>query len=374
MQFKDIIGHKDNIKHFVKSVNENRVSHALLFTGPRGVGKLNLVLAFAQYISCINKKDNDSCGVCSSCIKYNKLIHPDLHFVYPVVKGKGYTNPVSDNFLNQWREIVTTDRYFDLNDWYSFLGVDNSQGLIYSHESNEIIRKLSLKTYESEYKIMIIWLPEKMHHVTANKLLKMIEEPPEKTFFFMVSEEPENIINTIISRTQNFKISPIENKCLADALNKDYQLNNDELNNIIKLSAGSYKNAKILIENSDENKFNFDNFVKLMRICYTKDVLLLIEWSDEMAKIGREKQKAFLNYAIRLVRENFILNLQSTEMVYLNGEEMKFADKFSPFINENNVWMIAEELSKAFSDIERNGNSKIIFLDLALKTIKLLRA
>lgn len=373
MQFKDIIGHKDNITHFVKSVNENRVSHATLFTGAQGVGKLNLVLAFAQYISCTNKTNDDSCGVCASCIKYNKLIHPDLHFVFPVVKGKGYTNPISDNFLKEWREIVIQDKYFELNDWYKHLGVDNSQGLIYSNESNEIIRKLSLKTYESEYKIMIIWLPEKMHTVTANKLLKMIEEPPEKTFFFLVSEEPEKIIKTILSRTQNIKISHIDKEAMAEALSKEFQLDSDELSNIIKLANGSYKKAKILIENSDENTFNFDNFVKLMRICYAKDVLLLIEWSDEIAKIGREKQKAFLKYAIRLVRENFILNLQKNEMVFLNGEEMNFAKKFSPFINENNVWLIADELSKAYSDIERNGNAKIVFLDLALKTIKLLR-
>lgn len=190
MQFKDIIGLNSVKKQFIQTVKENRVSHAQLLIGPEGVGKLPLAIAFAQYVSCLDKKEDDSCGQCSSCKKYQKLIHPDLHFVFPVVKGKGITNPVSDNFIENWRKQFETDPYFDLSDWYQSIGVDNAQGLIYSGESNEIIRKLSLKTYEAEYKVMIIWLPEKMHRTCANKLLKMIEEPPSKTLFIMVSEEP----------------------------------------------------------------------------------------------------------------------------------------------------------------------------------------
>lgn len=373
MQFKDIIGHDSVKNRFIQTVKENRVSHAQLLIGPAGVGKLPLAIAFAQYVSCLDKKDNDSCGVCSSCVKYNKLVHPDLHFVFPVVKGKGVTNPVSDNFIEQWRIQFETDKYFDLGDWYRTIGVDNAQGMIYSGESNEIIRKLSLKTYESDYKIMIVWLPEKMHTACSNKLLKMIEEPPVKTLFFMVSEEPDKILQTILSRTQIVKINAIEQNDMIPALSREFDLNDKEIRNVVRLSEGSYRKARILINNSEENAENFENFVSIMRHCYARKVIDIMDWAEEIAGIGRERQKSLLNYGVRMIRENFILNLKQPEMVYLNGEEMNFSQRFSPFINEENVWMISDELSKAHSDIERNANAKIVFLDLGLKLVKLLR-
>lgn len=373
MQFKDIIGHKEVKQRFIQTVKENRVSHAQLLIGPKGVGKLSMAIAFAQYVSCLDRKDNDSCGVCSSCKKYAKLVHPDLHFVFPVVKGKGFTNPVSDNFIELWRSQIESDSYFDIGDWYRTLGVDNSQGMIYSGESNEIIRKLSLKTYESDYKVMIIWLPEKMHTSCANKLLKMIEEPPSKTLFFMVSEEPDKILQTILSRTQLIKIPAIDQESLSVAVKNEFNLNEQELKNVVRLSEGSYRKARILIQNSDENAENFENFITIMRHCYARKVLDIMDWAEEIATIGRERQKSFLNYAVRMIRENFILNLKQPEMVYLSGEEMNFSQRFSPFINEDNVWMISDELSKAYTDIERNANAKIVFLDLGLKLVKLLR-
>ncbi|MDQ2179666.1 DNA polymerase III subunit [Marinifilum sp. D714] len=373
MQFKDIIGHKEVKQRFIQTVKENRVSHAQLLIGPKGVGKLSMAIAFAQYVSCLDRKDNDSCGVCSSCKKYAKLIHPDLHFVFPVVKGKGFTNPVSDNFIELWRSQIESDSYFDIGDWYRTLGVDNSQGMIYSGESNEIIRKLSLKTYESDYKVMIIWLPEKMHTSCANKLLKMIEEPPSKTLFFMVAEEPDKILQTILSRTQLIKIPAIDQESLSVAVKNEFNLNEQELKNVVRLSEGSYRKARILIQNSDENAENFENFITIMRHCYARKVLDIMDWAEEIATIGRERQKSFLNYAVRMIRENFILNLKQPEMVYLSGEEMNFSQRFSPFINEDNVWMISDELSKAYTDIERNANAKIVFLDLGLKLVKLLR-
>lgn len=373
MQFKDIIGHDSVKSRFIQTVKENRVSHAQMLIGPAGVGKLPLAIAFAQYVSCLDKKENDSCGLCSSCRKYQKLVHPDLHFVFPVVKGKGFTNPVSDNFIESWRNQIESDQYFNLGDWYNSIGVDNSQGMIYSGESNEIIRKLNLKTYESDYKIMIIWLPEKMHAACANKLLKMIEEPPVKTLFFMVSEEPDKILQTILSRTQMVKVSKIDNEAMGKALHAEFSLNEKEHANVVRLAEGSYRKARILIENSEENAFNFENFVTIMRHCYARKVLDIMEWAEEIAGIGREKQKSFLNYGVRMIRENFILNLKQANMVYLSGEEMNFSQKFSPFINETNVWIIADELSRAYTDIERNANAKIVFLDLGLKLVKLLR-
>jgi len=373
MQFKDIIGQEATKSRFIQTVNENRVSHAQLIVGEKGVGKLAMAIAFAQYVSCQNKQAKDSCGECASCKKYQKLVHPDLHFVFPVVKGKGVTNPVSDNFIENWRKQVISNPYFDLNDWYAGLGVDNAQGMIYSNESSEILKKLSLKTYESDYKIMIIWLPEKMHAACANKLLKLIEEPPVKTLFFLVSEEPKRILQTILSRAQVTKIPRIEKEALSLALKSEYNLSETELNNLVRLAEGSYRKARILIKNSDENAFNFDRFVSIMRICYARNVLELMTWAEEISAIGRERQKSFLQYCLRMIRENFILNLKQDEMVFLNGEEMNFSQRFSPFINEDNVWAIADELSKAYNDIERNGNAKIIFLDLSLRWIKLLR-
>lgn len=373
MKFKDIIGQEDTKSRFIRTVNANRVSHAQLIVGEKGVGKLAMAIAFAQYVSCQNKQANDSCGECPSCKKYQKLIHPDLHFVFPVVKGKSASSPVSDTYIEQWRKQVLSNPYFDLNDWYAGLGVENAQGMIYSNESNEILKKLSLKTYESDYKIMIIWLPEKMHVSCANKLLKLIEEPPTKTIFFLVSEEPNRILQTIRSRAQMMKIPRIEKDALSLALKSEYNLSDTELNNLVRLAEGSYRKARILIKNSDENKFNFDRFVNIMRICYARNVLDLMAWSEEISAIGRERQKSFLQYCLKMIRENFILNLKQDEMIFLNGEEMNFSKRFSPFINEDNVWQIADELTKAYNDIERNGNAKIIFLDLSLRWIKLLR-
>ncbi|RUT78000.1 ATP-binding protein [Ancylomarina longa] len=373
MQFKDIIGHKSIKKRFIQSVKDNRVSHAQLLIGPTGIGKLPLAIAFAQYVSCLNKGENDSCGICASCQKYQKLIHPDLHFVFPVVKGKGFTNPVSDNFIASWRNQVLKDAYFDIGDWYRTIGVDNSQGMIYSHESNEIIRKLNLKTYESDYKIMIIWLPEKMHLSCANKLLKMIEEPPVKTLFFMVSEESENIIQTILSRVQLVKVPRIEKEALSQAIRQNFNLSESEIDNLVHLSEGSFRKARIVVQNSEENSFNFENFVAIMRHCYARKVSDIMDWAEEIASIGRERQKSFLNYGVRMIRENFILNLKQSNMVFLSGDEMNFSQRFSPYINEGNVWFISDELSRAYTDIERNANAKIVFLDLGLKLVKLLR-
>ena len=373
MQFKDVIGQEAVKDKLLNVVQNNRISHAYLFTGDTGIGKLALAISFAQYIMCTDKRNGDSCGKCPSCKKYAKLEHPDLHFVFPVVKGKGVSNPVSDTYINNWRKQVISDPYFDLNDWYASLGVENAQGMIYSNESNEILKKLSLKTYESDYKIMIIWLPEKMHASCANKLLKLIEEPPTKTLFFLVSEEPNRILQTIRSRAQMTKIPRIDKEALRSALKSEYNLSDTELINLVRLSEGSYRKAKVLIKNSDENAFNFDRFVSIMRICYARNVLELMTWAEEISAIGRERQKSFLHYCLKMIRENFILNLKQEEMVFLNGEEMNFSQRFSPFINEDNVWPIADELTKAYNDIERNGNAKIIFLDLSLRWVKLLR-
>jgi len=276
MLFKDIIGQENTKKRLIQTVKDNRISHAQLFFGSEGIGKLALAIAYAQYISCENKQENDSCGVCMSCYKYQKLVHPDLHFVFPVIKTSSNQHPVSDNFLSEWRKMILNSSYFSVNQWYEFIGTDkteNTQGSIYVHESEEIIKKLMLKTFESEFKVMIIWLPEKMNISAANKLLKIIEEPPPKTLFLLVSENIDLIIQTIQSRTQLVKIPKIDNISLANAVNEKFNLDKDQLNDIIRLSDGNYINVINNIQSNDEYSYNLDTFIKMMRLAYADKVI-----------------------------------------------------------------------------------------------------
>jgi len=376
MQFKDIIGQKKIIKSFINTVKTNRISHAQLLHGNEGSGKLKLAIAFAQYVSCTNKTDEDSCGVCPSCKKYEKLIHPDLHFVYPVVKSKNFSKPVSDNYLVQWRNFILNTEKHRLSNWLELMDNPDAQAGIFAHESSEIIKKLNLKTFEAEYKVMVIWLPEKMNISSANKLLKMIEEPPPQTLFLLVSEYPEKIINTIRSRSQFIKIPSIDNASLLSVLKLKYSLSNEKADYIIKLAKGNYFKALDAIVETDNDKILLNLFTNLMRKSFSAKIIELTTLVDEISSLGREKQKAFLEYSLKLFRENFILNTiseKSDELGLLTKSEKDFSLKFNTFIHKNNIFDIYKEFNLAHSHIERNGMSKIIFLDLALKLVKLLR-
>jgi DNA polymerase III subunit delta' len=372
MKFKEVIGQEALKKQLIQTINENRVSHAQLFAGPEGCGNLALALAYAQYICCENKTNDDSCGTCKSCQKYSKLIHPDLHFVFPVVNTKSIAKATSDDYLNEWRKALLENPYISLTQWIDTIASENKQGGIFEKESGEIIRKLSMKTYESDFKVMIIWMPEKMHTVAANKLLKMIEEPPAKTLFLLVSENPGQLLNTILSRTQFVKIPPVE---LTDMLNALSQKIPDKsrLLEIVRVAGGNYLKAQELVNSENEDLVFFEYFVKLMRTCFKRDVSELIKLSDELAGLGREKQKKFLTISLRLIRENFTMTASHNSIVYLNDKEFEFSEKFHQFINLNNIYKINEELNRAISHIEANGNSKIIFLDMSLKMIKLIK-
>ncbi|OQY05820.1 MAG: hypothetical protein B6I20_00445 [Bacteroidetes bacterium 4572_117] len=376
MQFSKIIGQQKIIKRFINTVNTGRISHAQLLHGPAGSGKLELAIAYAQYVSCTNKSDTDSCGVCPSCNKYEKLIHPDLHFVYPVVRTKKFAKPISDNFSGEWRNFILKQKKHRLDVWLEQIATEGGQAGIFAHESSQIIRKLSLKTFEAEYKVMVIWLPEKMNQSSANKLLKMIEEPPMKTLFLLVSDYPEQIINTIRSRSQYVKIPKIDDESLAQRIKETYQLNNNELTRITKLANGDYFKAIDTIESGDNKDNNFNIFVELMRLSFSAKIIELTKWVDDISKLGREQQKAFLKYSIKMFRENFIYNNSPSEkedLNYFSTDEETFSLKFSTFIHQNNIFDIYEEFNKAHLHIERNGMDKIIFLDLALKLVKLLR-
>jgi DNA polymerase-3 subunit delta' len=353
MNFSQIPGQTEIKAKLLRSVKEERVSHAQLFSGPEGCGSMSLALAYARFISCENRSDHDSCGICKSCVKYEKMIHPDLHFVFPVIKGKKASDPVSDNYIEEWRDFVSKSPYFTVNDWFDSIEVGNAQGMIFSSEASEIIKKLSLKTFESDYKIMIIWLPEKMHRTTANKLLKMIEEPPEKTLFLLVSEEPDKVIPTILSRCQLVKIPSFTSQDIEKYIIQRFRITVDKAADISCVSSGNIIRAIELCENEDSSFANLDRFKSLMRFAWKRDII-----------------------SLRILRGNLMLSLdqQKNRLVLLMGEEATFSDKFHPFINQNNIYPLTEEFNQGYLQIEANGNPKIIFLDLALKVTRLIRS
>ncbi len=375
MDFSRIPGQREIIAKLIRSVQEERVSHAQLLTGPEGCGSFALALAYAKYISCENRSATDSCGTCRSCVKYEKLIHPDLHFVFPVIRDKKNNEPVSDYYIEQWREFVSRSPWFSVNNWLDSIEVGNAQGLIFASEAAEIIKKLSLKTYESDYKIMIIWLPEKMHPSAANKLLKMIEEPPEKTLFLLVSDEPDKIIPTIISRCQLIKVPGFRDNEIKNFIMSRFGADETKASEIAAVVNGNIIRAAELYSNEDPSRQNLDYFKSLMRFAYKRDIISLIGWSDAMASTGREPQKNFLNYSLRILRENLMLSLGQlkNKLVYLSGEEALFSENFHPFITPNNIYPLTDEFNLAFSHVEANGNARIIFLDLGLKVTKLIR-
>ncbi|MDD2380423.1 MAG: DNA polymerase III subunit delta [Mariniphaga sp.] len=373
MHFKEVVGQEQIKKRLIHSVKEERISHAILFTGPEGTGKLALALAFAQYVSCRNRGETDSCGTCPSCKKYNKLAHPDLHFVFPVFTTKALNKPVSDDFLSKWREMVQKTPYFTLSQWLGFLENENAQGLIYEKESDVIMRKLNLKPFESEYKIMIIWLPEKMHQACSNKLLKLIEEPPAKTLFLLLTEDEEAVIGTIRSRTQRIKVPFIDNNSLRKALEAKGECPPEQIEDVIHLANGNFITALEYINPDENTVFFFAKFQEMMRFAYQRSVFELTRWAEEMASLGRDRQKAFFAFALRLIREYFVMNIKQQRLNYLNEKEMIWGEKFAPYINERNIVPFAQAFELGIQHISMNGNPRIIFLDTALLMVRLIK-
>ena len=372
MFFRDIIGQEEIKQRLIQNVQENKIAHAQLFCGGEGVGKLPLAIAYARYISCLNPSNEDACGKCPNCIKFNHLAHPDLHFIFPVVKKKSTKDVVSDDYIAEWRELIAKTPYFNLHTWLEEMGAENQQAQIYVKESNEIIRKLSLKSSQGGYKIIIIWLPEKMNQECSNKLLKLLEEPAEQTAFLLVSEEPDMLLTTIQSRTQRINIKGIEEKDLKEALMNIHGLQEQDATDIAHRSEGNFLKAIESISLNEENKLFFDLFVALMRLSYQRKIKEMKVWSENVAAMGRERQKHFLSYCQRMIRENFIYNFHNRSITYLGSEEEAFSTRFAPFINERNVMEIMSELNEAQRHIEQNVNAKMVFFDFSLKMIVLL--
>lgn len=373
MFFKDIIGQNEVKEHLVSSAGKGFIPHAQLFCGPEGVGKFPLALAYAQYLNCENPTVGDSCGKCPSCVKYNHLAHPDLHFVFPIVK-KAKKKEVCDDYIADWREFVKQQNYyFNLNQWLDYIDAENSQGLIYAKESEEILRKLSLRIYEAKYKVMVIWLPEKMHESCANKLLKIIEEPTDNTLFILVSDTPDNIITTIQSRCQRINIHGVSESDITQALESEYNITQEDAVSVAHLSKGSYLKAVETISLNEEHKMFFNLFVQMMRASYARNIKEIKTIGNALAAIGRENQKSYLIYSQRMIREYFVSNLSQPEMIYLAQDEANFGIRFAPFINERNIMGFMDELALAERHIEQNVNAKMVFFDLCLKITMLIK-
>jgi len=373
MQFKDVIGQDSTKQKLIQAVEEDRIPHAQLLVGPQGNGKLALAVAFAQYINCSHKKNNDSCGECSSCRKYTKLIHPDLHFTIPVIRTTAIEKPTSSDYVTKWRTYFLANPYPQYEKWMQLIADENKQGAIYVDEAKDLIHKLNQKSYEADYKVSIIWLPETMNITCANKILKILEEPPEKTLFILISEAEERLLSTIQSRCQFIRIPKISDEDLQAALAPMAASTNTNPAVIARLSRGNYFLALELMQNDEIRRFNFLQFTLIMRNGYGRKLQEILAWSDEMAGIGRVRQMGLLKYCGELLRENFLHNLNEPDLIYLDDQELEFSKKFAPFINEKNVMYLFREFDSAYTDISMNGNAKLIFTDLGLKVSKLIR-
>lgn len=367
MKFADVIGQEQVKNQLLKTVKNSRVSHAQLFLGQEGIGKLGLAIAYAQYINCSNKQENDSCGECPSCIKYEKLIHPDLHFIYPTATTERFDKPKSKDFVEDWRQVVLENKgYISLADWYGKIGIERKRAIINARDCNDIIQTLSYKSFEAEYKVMIIWMVEKLFHAAAPKLLKILEEPPDKTLFILVAENQESMLKTILSRTQLIKVPLIQDDDLIETLRQQGH-GSAVVNDVVKVSRGSYLEAKSLIENLEVESVNSKWFIDWMRVCWQGDVKAMMAFISGFVRNSRDVQKNMLVYALRLMREAFLVNMNNPELVKLNSMEEDFVKKFNKFINAKNIELFNDELNKSIYHIDRNVNASVLFLDMSLK-------
>lgn len=375
MKFADIIGH-DSLKARLKAqIDAGRVSHAQLFTGDAGYGSLPLALAYVQYLFCPNRHDGDSCGECPSCRQIEALAHPDLHMVFPVNKRekKAGEAVISDMFIEKWRDIWQRNGgIFSADEWCADLDLGKTmKGLISAKESEEIIRKLQFKSYSSEYKAMIIWLPEAMNQEAANKILKILEEPWDKTLFILVSEHPELLLQTITSRTQEVSVGRIDVATLERVALREGKPQ-DEAHNIARLAGGSVLELRELLrgETDETRAQSFELFTRLMRLSYNDKHLELFEWADDIAALTREGQRQFFLHAVRLLRESYMLHAGLGTISYLWGEERAFCTKFAPFIGNQNIEILVEEIERAMLQIQQNGSPRIVFTHFALAVSK----
>lgn len=378
MLFKEILGQEHIKNHLIKSADAQRIPHAQLFTGPEGSGMLALAIAYAQYLLCKNSSENNN-GNAACNLKFENFSHPDLHFVFPVATNDSVkSHPVSANFLTAWREFLHERPYGSLFDWYRKIGVEKKQGQIGVDEASEINKALSLKAYEGGYKVMIIWMADKMNTAAANKLLKLLEEPPEKTIFILITEQPDDILQTISSRCQSINFIGLSETVIAEGLVSRENCEPNTAKKIAHQSEGNYNKALHILHN-DADEYPFEAwFIQWVRSAFRAKgnaaaIQDLITWSETIASLGREVQKQFLHYCIQFFRQALLANYQANSLVFLETKEAKFElSKFAPFVDGGNIADIYAELESAIYHIERNGNSKIILTDLSIKLTRLI--
>lgn len=379
MQFSQILGQDPIKKHLTTSADAGRIPHAQLFVGPEGSGTLAMAIAYARYVVCRNTGGENSGGDETCNLKFKSLSHPDLHFIYPSVTNDDVKkNPKSSDFISDWRQFVYDNPYGSLFDWYQVLGVANKQGLIRVDDATEVLRSLSLKSFEGGYKIMIVWMAEKMNIEAANKLLKILEEPPAKTVFILIAESEEDILQTIRSRCQVLNFNKLSDKVVAEALVSQQKIDPKEAMLIARQAQGNFNKA-LQLSRGDADEFPFEEwFVMCVRAAFRAKgnaaaISELIAWSDNIASLGRETQKKFLNFCLDMFRQAMLLNYQATSLVYMEPKIEKFKlENFAPFVNANNINQIFTEISDAIYHIERNGNAKIILTDLSIKLTRLI--
>lgn len=372
MLFSQVIGQEDAKTRLRHSFKEGRLAHAIMLVGPEGSGNLALALAFAQYISCPNKTETDACGQCPTCKKHQSFQFADMYFSFPYFNKAGKEETVADDYMAQWRTRLEDSAYFDIESWRSTITEDNKQLLISVYEAGNIVRKLSLKSYEGGYKFMLIWMADYLKTDTANKLLKIVEEPPENTVFLLVANSIEHILPTILSRVQTIQIPKIADSDIQQSLEQG-GLDAESAGNIAHFSDGNYWRALRLSKADDANAALSVLFQSWMRFCYSRDLVQLTKWVDEISAMGREDQKQFIVYALEQIRQNLLRNYLGDTLIRMNESEYAFSQKFAPFINDLNAEDLLEELNSAHVDISRNASSKIVFMDLSLRTHHMLR-
>lgn len=373
MRFRDIPGHEDVKERLRAMADERRVPHALLLEGPVGSAKFMLIRALAQYIHCENHTpDGDSCGKCPSCLQHQTFNHIDTIYSFPVIKKAGKST-ISNDCFGDFKNFINDSPYMDIEKWIAMLGNINSQPVIYVEEGAELIRRLNFTARQSLFKIVLLWLPERLKEETANKLLKLIEEPHPDTIFLMSSDNSRAILPTIYSRVQRITVCRYSDDEIKHFLTASYPVSETDAETLARLSSGNVIEALSLVDISRVRQQFLDFFIELMRKAYQRKVGLLRQWSNDVAALGREQIIKFLDYASRLIRENFILNLHVDQLNYLTEDERKFSVNFARFINERNVLKMFEVLNKAREDIAGNANPKIVLFDLAVKTILLIK-
>lgn len=376
MKWDEVIGQQAVKQRLMQMESEGRLPHAIMLCGPAGSGKMALALAFASYLLCSSHKGNsEACGTCNSCAMLRKWQHPDLHFTYPTIKRASMGadhKPVSDDFAAEWNRLLAKGPYFSMDSWLNEIEAENQQAIITAGESDNLSHKLSMKSSQGGYKVSLIWLPERMNGECANKLLKLIEEPPTHTLFIMVCEEPDKLLETIRSRVQRIDVRKIDTADIEQALVTRRGIDGDTAHRLARIANGNWLKAVEQLDADNENEMFLDLFQSLMRLAYQRKIKDLKRWSETMAAFGREKQKRFLSYLLRLIRENFMYNFAQPQLTYMTEREEQFAKNFARFINEDNILQIYDLTNKAIRNIGQNANGKIVFFDLALQMIVLL--